>query len=292
MEGVRRQLRARRYSPHTETAYVYWIRRYIVHHGRRHPADLGAAEVRDFLSYLAVGERVSASTQNQALAALTFLYDGVLGAPIERVDGISPARRSRHVPRVLSQREVRVLLSRLREPARLCASLMYGSGLRISECLSLRVRDVDRDRREIIVRGGKGDKDRRTPLADSVLPFLEEWLELGMKGWVADERSNVHTDGLPHSLEHKLPGASREWRWRYVFPAKRTYVDSAGVRRRHHLHHSALQRAVTQGAHDAGLAKRVTCHACGIRLRPICSRVVRTFARCRNCWVIRMCGRR
>jgi integrase len=158
MEIVRRRLRERRYSPRTERAYVYWIRRYIVRFDRRHPRELGETEVRSFLSELAVKEQVAASTQNQALAALTFLYDRVIERPLARIDGIQPARRSRHVPVVLSQREIQAILSHLDEPIRLCASLMYGSGLRLSECVTLRVKDIDFERREIVVRDGKGDR--------------------------------------------------------------------------------------------------------------------------------------
>ena len=157
------RLREGRYSRRTEAAYVHWIRRYIRFHGRRHPRDLGPSAVREFLSALTVRDGVAASTQNQALAALLFLYGRVLATPLPTIDGIAPARRPRHVPVVLSQREVNLRLAALAEPARLCASLMYGSGLRVTECVSLRVKDVDLDRREIVVRDGKGNKDRRTP---------------------------------------------------------------------------------------------------------------------------------
>ena len=163
MEIVRRRLREGRYSRRTEEAYVHWIRRYIMFHGRRHPRELGPGAVREFLSGLAVRDGVAASTQNQALAALLFLYGRVLGSPLPMIEDIAPTRRPWHVPVVLSQREVKLLLAALAEPARLCASLMYGSGLRVTECVGLRVKDVDLDRREIVVRGGKGNKDRRTP---------------------------------------------------------------------------------------------------------------------------------
>src|SRR5215208_4639313 len=166
MEIIRRRLRERRYSRRTEEAYVHWIRRYIVYTGRRHPREFGELEVRQFLSRLAVEERVAASTQNQALSAITFLYDRVLERPLTRIEGIQPAIRSRRVPVVLSREEVRAILARLNDPTRLCAALMYGSGLRLLECLTLRVKDIDLDRRQIVVRDGKGRKDRRTPLAD------------------------------------------------------------------------------------------------------------------------------
>ena len=260
LENVRHQLRSRRYSPRTEAAYVYWVRRYVMFHGRRHPRELDAPAVRDFLSHLATEAHVAASTQNQALAALTFLYDVVLKQPFERIDGIAPAHRSRHVPVVLSVQEVRCLLGALPVPANLCAELMYASGLRISECMQLRVKDVDFDRREIVVRAGKGGKDRRTPLAERVRPMLRSWLDAQLSAFAADHRARVSTTALPDALERKYPNAAREWMWRYVFPAARTFTDESGVRRRHHLHETVVQRAVKQSAHDAGLAKRVTCH--------------------------------
>jgi integron integrase len=261
LEVVRRELRTRRYSLKTERAYVHWIRRYVLFHDRTHPRDLDVRAVSAFLSHLAAVERVAASTQNQALAALRFLYDVVLKAPLPRVEDIAPARRSAYVPVVLSQREVRLLLAELRPPVDLCAALMYGGGLRVTECVSLRIKDVDLDRREIVVRGGKGGKDRRTPLAESAVKDLEAWLRRQGPLYAADMRAGILVDGLPESLERKYPGASGEWKWRYVFPAIRSYVDDHGVRRRHHLHDTVLQRAVREAVRSMGMTKRVTCHA-------------------------------
>lgn len=260
MEVVRRRARERRYSPRTERAYVLWIRRYILHHGRRHPRELDADAVRDFLSHLATVANVSASTQNQALAALCFLYEAVLGQRLERVEGIAPAHRSRHIPVVLSQREVRAVLAELPSPLHLCASLMYGGGLRVSECLALRVKDVDLERHEITVRGGKGGKDRRTPLAERCVPPLRKWLALRETSHRRDQSDGVQTTGIPDALERKYPNAAREWKWSYVFPAIRTLRDGGGIRRRHHLHESVLQRAIKDAAAAAHLAKRVTTH--------------------------------
>jgi integron integrase len=261
MEVVRARLRERRYSGRTEQAYVFWIRRFVQHHGRRDPREMGESAVRDFLSHLATRERVAASTQNQALAALTFLYDAVLRRPLERVDGIAPARRSRRLPVVLSQGEVRELLRRLRDPLRLCAALMYGSGLRVSECVSLRVKDVDLDRAEIVVRVGKGGKDRRTPLAERCAVSLRRWLAGRERLHQSDQRNSVRVTGLGEALERKYPSAAGEWRWNYVFPAARTFRDSGGVRRRHHLHETVLQRAIKEAAVSAGLSKRVSSHS-------------------------------
>ncbi len=261
MELVRLRLRERRYAARTVEAYSFWIRRYIVHHGRRHPRELGSDAVRAFLSHLATVDGVAASTQNQALAALTFLYQSVLGQSLQRIDGIAPAHRARRVPVVLSQREVRVLLGHLRDPSRLCATLMYGSGLRILECVSLRVKDIDLDRREIVVRGGKRGKDRRTPLPERSIGPLRKWLVARELVHRADRRADVHVTGLGDSLERKLPTAALDHPWSYVFPASRTFVDRQGKRRRHHLHESAVQRAIRNAAVATGLAKRITSHA-------------------------------
>ena len=261
LELVRRRMRELRYSPRTELTYVVWIRRYILFHDRRHPRELGEDAVRQYLSHLACDRKVAASTQNQALAALTFLYDRVLMQPLERVDGVRPARRSRYVPVVLSQQEIRRVLVQLTPPVSLCVSLMYGSGLRVSECVSLRVKDVDLDRREIVVRAGKGGKDRRTPLAESSHVALQKWLARQARLSAQDERRHVLTTGLSEPLRRKFPRAESEWRWRYVFPSARTVRDAEGAWRRHHPHQTAVQRAMSSAVLAAGIAKRATCHS-------------------------------
>ena len=261
MEVVRRRLRERRYSGRTEEAYVHWIRRYVVFHGRRHPGELGPEAVRRFLSDLAVGQQVAASTQNQALQALLFLYGQVLGTPLPRIEGIAPARRPRHVPVVLSPGEVRELLKRLPEPVRLCAMLMYGSGLRVAECVSLRVKDVDLERREIVVRGGKGNKDRRTPLAEACVAALERRFREGVADYRRDRKAGVRCTGISAPLARKYPDAETGWPWWYVFPASRTFEDAARVLRRHHLHETVVQRAVKKAVYEMGLTKRVTSHS-------------------------------
>jgi len=261
MQIVRRRLQEARFSPRTCEAYVHWIRRFIRFHGRRHPKEMAEEEVRAFLSSLAVEQRVAPSTQNQALAALVFLFDRVVQRRLRRVDGIAPARHSARLPVVLSENEVRMLFAELADPARLCAALMYGGGLRTSECVSLRRKDVDFDRSEITVRGGKGDKDRRTPLAEMCRAPLVEQLSRARAVLVRDEEDGVRTTGLSDALRRKYPNADRDRAWQYVFPASRTFVDSAGVRRRHHVHETAIQRAVREAAVSAGLTKRVTCHS-------------------------------
>jgi integron integrase len=261
MERVRRKLRELRYSRRTEEAYVHWIRRYIVYHGRRHPNEMAEEEVRAFLSALAVEDGVAAATQNQALAAVTFLYDRVMNRPITRIDGIAAAHRAKRVAVILSEGELRLVFSHLEEPVLLCAMLLYGSGLRVLECMRLRVKDIDIERREIVVRQGKGNKDRRTPLAESCIAGIKQQLERRRRVFARDQRNRVRTTGMADSLVRKYPGADEDWRWQYLFPARRTYRDSAGVVRRHHLHESVVQRGLRSAFMAAGITKRATCHS-------------------------------
>jgi integron integrase len=261
IEIVRRKLLERRYAPRTQAAYEFWIVRYIRFHGRRHPSELAEPEVRAFLSDLAVRERVAASTQNQALAALLFLYGAVLSRPLSRIDEFAPARRPRRLPVVLSRREVKALLDHLDRPVRTCAAIMYGSGLRVTECASLRVKDVDLDRREIMVRGGKGGKDRRTPLARSCAAAVREQIRTARQRHLGDTRARIRLTGIDDSLRRKLPNLDWDWRWAYLFPASRTLLDAGGARRRHHLHETVIQRAIKAAATAAGISKRVTPHA-------------------------------
>ncbi|HYD51086.1 MAG TPA: integron integrase [Gemmatimonadaceae bacterium] len=261
MERVRRRARELRYSARTEEAYVAWIGRYIRHHGRTHPAELGAPAVAAFLSHLAVREQVAATTQNQALAALRFLYDRVLRLPIGAMEGIAPARRPRRLPVVLSRREVRAIQGQLAPEPRLVVTLLYGSGLRLLECLSLRLKDVDLARREIVVRGGKGGKDRRVPLPESAVDALRAAIGAARGRFTQDVRLDVRTTGLTPALVRKRPGLTRDVRWGYLFPASRTFAGPDGARMRHHVHESAIQRALAKAVGRADVSKRVTCHA-------------------------------
>jgi integron integrase len=261
MERVRRALVEHRYSRRTCSAYADWIRRYILFHGRRHPIDLDVEDVKAFLSDLAVNARVAASTQNQALAALHFLYGRVLHKPLQPIADMARARVTRRLPVVLTAEEVRQILRRLQDPERLVVALLYGSGLRINECVSLRMKDVDTERREIIVRAGKGDRDRRVPLAESALPEVARARRIARELWQRDRQSNVRTTGVPPAYLRKVPRADTEWIWYYLFPATRTFIDTQNVRRRHHLHASQVQRAIPDAARHAKIAKRVTCHA-------------------------------
>jgi integron integrase len=262
LEQVRRGLRLRHYSKRTEIAYCAWVRRFVLFHGRRHPSVMGEPEISAFLNHLATEGHVSASTQNQALHALLFLYRHILCRDMGLIPGLTPAKRGRRLPVVLSVSEVRSILSRMRGVARLCASLMYGSGLRLSECTELRVKDIDFDRNEIMVRVGKGDKDRRVPLPRLASTALRIQMERVRQQFERDLRSGVMGAPLPGALERKMPNADRDWSWQYVFPATRVYVDStSGKRRRHHLHDSAIQRALAEAVRSSGIAKHATCHS-------------------------------
>jgi integron integrase len=270
MERLRNRLRTRHYSPKTEKAYCYWVRRFVLFHDRRHPETMGEREIALFLTHLATAGKVSASTQNQALQAILFLYRHVLSRRVGFVDGIEAARRPRRLPDVLSQGEIRSVLASMRGVPRLCATLMYGSGLRLSECLSLRVKDIDFDRREILVRSGKGDKDRRVPLPATAVPALRVHLERMRKRFQRDLAAGILGATLPDALRRKFPNAEREWMWQYVFPATRPYREATtGARRRHHLHESVLQRDERCPAGDADCeAGHVSCVAAFVRNSP------------------------
>jgi integron integrase len=261
MEMVRARLVERRYRPRTREAYVYWIRRFIVFNDRRHPKDLANADIIRFLSALATEAGVAASTQNQALAAVRFLYEQVLMRPLDPVDGMTPARRPRRLPVVLTPGEIRSIIGRLPEPLDLCARIMYGGGLRLLECMTLRVKDVDLERREITVRNGKGAKDRLAPLAESCIAPFRRQLKAASSRHLGDRRLGIRTTGLDASLLRKYPNADMDWPWQYLFPAVRTARDEAGVRRRHHLHETVLQRAFRDALTKAGISKRATCHS-------------------------------
>ena len=222
---------------------------------------MGEAEIAAFLTDLAVVQKVSASTQKQALHALLYLYRYVLATPLTVAGEIVQARQGRRLPVVLSPREVRAVLEHMRGVPRLCATLMYGAGLRVSECLSLRVKDIDFDRAEILVRSGKGDKDRRVPLPRVAVPALKVHLERQQGRFIDDLRRGMLGSALPDAIAKKIPSAERDWRWQFVFPAGRAYVErESGVRRRHHLHETVLQRQFTSAVRASGITKRATCH--------------------------------
>jgi integron integrase len=261
LDQVREAIRVRHYGRRTEEAYVLWIRRFVIFHGKRHPAELGAAEVSAFLSHLATREHVSASTQNQALSAVLFLYRAVLRRELGDLPSVARARTPERLPVVLSRREVAKVLGEMAGPVRLIASLLYGSGLRLSECLELRVKDVDFDARQIVVRRGKGAKDRVTMLPAVVVDDLQRHLAAGRRQHQADLVQGVGRVALPFGLGQKYPSAATDWAWQFVFPAARVCRDPRwGPPGRFHLHETAVQRAVTAAVRRAGITKPAGCH--------------------------------
>lgn len=261
IQQLRDAIRVRHYSPRTEEAYVWWVRRFVRFCGLRHPRELGQAEVTRFLTMLAVEGKVSASTQNQALSAIAFLYGEVLHVPIGWIAALVRAKRPARAPVVLTKQEIRDILERLPGVSWLIAAVLYGTGVRLLEGLQLRVKDIDFGGNEITVRGGKGDRDRVTMLPERLKgPLLHQLADVRRQherdraegaGWVA----------LPGALGIKYPNAGREWGWQWVFPATRGYVEPrSGEHRRHHLHESVVQRAFRNAKVAAGIAKHASCH--------------------------------
>ncbi len=254
-------MRARHYSRRTEDAYVAWIKRFILFHGKRHPAEMGAPEVTGFLTSLAVDRHVAASTQNQALGALLFLYRDVLEVDLPWLDGVVRAKRPARLPVVLTRDEVRAVLQRLDGVPRLMACLLYGAGLRVLECCRLRIQDVDFATSQIVVRGGKGDKDRVTMLPAIAKLDLGAHLDVVRAQHSEDLAAGAGWVELPSALLRKYPNAGQEWAWQWVFPATRIYRDRlTGQLRRHHLHETVLQRVVKAAARRADIPKRASPH--------------------------------
>jgi len=258
---VRDKSRARHFSYRTEQAYIGWIKRFILYHGKRHPNEMGAAEVEAFLTHLAVERGVSASTQNQALGAILFLYRHVLEADLPWLDNVVRARKSVHVPVVLPKREVQALLAQLDPPFHLIAQLLYGSGLRLIEAVRLRVKDIDFEYAQIVVRDGKGRKDRVTILPEAVAVALQTHLRsVKTQHTLALQRGHGGVE-LPEALARKYQNAATAWGWQYVFPAARPSRDPrSSAFRRHHLHETGVQRAVRVAARRLGILKPVSPH--------------------------------
>jgi integron integrase len=258
---VERELVALRYSPRTREAYVAWARRLANFH-RRHPRELGAAHVREYLDFLTVERRVSAATHRQALSAIVFLYRRVLRLEAPWLDALMRPERKPRLPVVLTRDEVRRILEQMKGVVRLMAELLYGSGLRLLECCQLRVKDIDFDAGHIVVRDGKGRKDRITLLPMRLRPPLREHLRLVKVQHTADLAGGAGHVALPDALDRKYLSASREWAWQWVFPATRLYRDpNTRVRRRHHLHETVLQRAFHVAVQSAQICKPATCHS-------------------------------
>jgi integron integrase len=261
MDQMRDALRSRHYSRRTEQAYSLWVRRYLRFHHMRHPRDMGEREINAFLTDLAVEKRVSASTQNQALAGLLFLYRNVLGREVGDLGGVIRARKPQRVPVVMTRDEVRGVLAQMEGDTRLMASLMYGTGMRLMECLRLRVLDVDFGTLEITVRDGKGAKDRVTMLPEALVPGMKRQFKRAKAVHESDLAAGWGRVVLPDALDRKYPAAAAEWRWQFVFPQQKRWRNAVtGQQGRHHVHETILQRAVREAANRAGVVKHVGCH--------------------------------
>ena len=261
LDALRTQLRVMHYAIRTEDAYVDWVKRFILFHGKRHPRDMGPKEVAKFLSHLAVARNVSASTQNQAKAGILFLYRHVLGTQLPWVDDVVIAKVPQRLPVVLTAREVRSLLHELNGTTALVASLLYGTGMRLMEGLRLRVKDIDFERREIVIREGKGSKDRVTVLPENLIEPLQQRLRKTQQVHQADLDAGYGEVHMPDALHAKYPKAGRAWGWQYVFPSQARSVDPrSGVIRRHHLSEQSVQRAISGAARRAGIHKPCSPH--------------------------------
>jgi integron integrase len=261
LDEVRQAIRARHYSKRTEKTYVDWIKRFIFFHGKRHPMEMGEPEINQFLTDLAVNKKVSASTQNQALSALLFLYQQVLDKPLEWINAAVRAKKSKRLPVVLTRDEVREILDLMGGTPKLVATLLYGAGLRLMECLQLRFKDIDFTKNQILVRDGKGQKDRITTLPASVKEPLLVHLREVWKLHQSDLRDGYGRVALPFALARKYPNADREWGWQWAFPAPTGYFDrEAKTQRRHHLHETAVQKAMKAAVNRARIDKPATPH--------------------------------
>ena len=261
LDLVRQEIRTRHYSIRTEEAYTRWIKQFILFHNKRHPAEMGEHEVTAFLSHLAVNRNISASTQNQALSAILFLYKQVLKQPLDWLDSITRAKHPERIPIVFTRGEVQAILAQLDGQTWLMASLLYGSGLRLMECLRLRVKDLDFGYKQITVRDGKGAKDRVTLLPGALQGPLQRHLAKVCLQHAQDLQQGFGAVYLPFALERKYPTANREWGWQYVFPAPRRSVDPrSGAVRRHHVDEQVLQKTVKAAIRAAGISKPGSCH--------------------------------
>jgi integron integrase len=261
LEKVKNVIRTKHYSIRTEQAYLGWIKNYIFFHNKKHPLELNEQHISEFLTYLAVQRKVAASTQNQAMSAIMFLYKEVLQHNIRDVPDIAYAQKPVKLPVVFNVDELKRLFTVIDPKYKLMASLLYGSGLRLMECIRLRVKDVDLKYKQITVRCGKGNKDRITPLADKLIPDLQIQLDKVKIIHQKDLQDGFGCVYLPFALQRKYPNSNREWGWQYVFPSSKRSTDPrSGIVRRHHLDEAALQRAVKKAIRDAGIIKPGSCH--------------------------------
>ncbi|PKN55270.1 MAG: integron integrase [Deltaproteobacteria bacterium HGW-Deltaproteobacteria-14] len=261
LDRLRGVLRARHYSGRTETAYVYWVRRFVVFHHLRHPVEMGAVEINSFLTHLAVEDGVAPSTQNQALSALLFLYRHVIEVEPGELGEVIRARGKRRLPVVMTRREVKLVLDVLPEDKRLVGSLLYGAGLRLMECLRLRVKDLDFERSQLVVRDGKGAKDRVTMLPQSLQPELRVHLLAVRRIHGRDLSEGWGGVQMPTALDRKYLGAPKDWGWQWVFPqAHRWRCPETGEQGRHHMDPSLMQRAVREAVIRTGVVRQASCH--------------------------------
>jgi len=261
LDQVRRAVRLRYYSRRTEQAYCYWVRAYIRYHRLQHPQEMGEREVAQFLSHLTIDRSLAPSTQNQALNALCFLYRHVLDRPLGRLSEVARAKRPQRVPVVFTPGEVKRILAELRGVPWFVAAMLYGSGLRLMECLRLRIKDVDLERREVVVRDGKGRKDRVTMLPDRMVPYVRRMMERARRYHDLDLAEGLGAVELPYALARKYPNAARELMWQYLLPSyKRSVNPRTGTEGRHHVSPDSVQRAVYRAIRAAGIAKQGSCH--------------------------------
>jgi len=260
-DRVRQIIQALHYSPRTEKTYIGWIKRFIFFCGKRHPIEMGEKEINEFLSFLAIKKNVTASTQNQALCAIVFLYRHVLNRDIGLLDGLIRAKRPGRLSIVLTKGEVRKVISHLSGIKKMIVMIMYGSGLRLMECLRLRIKDIDLLSNQIIIRDGKGNKDRITMLPEVVNAPLKEHIRRVWKIHQLDLKDGFGRVYLPYALSRKYPNAPREWNWQYVFPASKRFRNpGTGEQGRHHIHETAIQKSVKKAIRAAGIVKHASCH--------------------------------
>ena len=260
LDEVRNVIRLRHYSTRTEESYTNWIRKYVLYHNKKHPRDMGEKEIRDYLNYLSLSQNVSYSTQNQALNAIIFLYKNVIKKELGDLN-FEKAKRVKHIPVVLSKNEVNLILDKIEGIVKLIVSLLYGSGLRLNECLRIRIKDVDVDYMQIIIRDGKGEKDRRTMIPGSLINQLKKQIEKVKQIHITDLKKSGGFTNLPYALEKKYPNANKQIGWQYLFPAsKQIYEPKTKRKYRHHMHEATIQRAVKSAVSKTKIVKQVSPH--------------------------------
>jgi len=261
LDIVRTELRTRHYSIRTEKAYLGWIKRFILFHNKQHPSNLGTSEIRSFINYLAIKKKVSASTQNQALQSILFLYKQILKTEVGWIEEIKRVERIRHIPVVFSRKEAKIILSNMKGVTRLIASLLYGSGLRLNECLRLRIKDIDFDYKQIIIRDGKGEKDRRTTLPLSLVRALQKQIKKVKAIHQGDLKKGFGKAPLPYALSQKYPNAGKEFGWQFLFPAENlSYDEKQKFKFRYHIHSSTIQKAIKEALKKSEINKAGSPH--------------------------------